>query len=144
MSLRVALAVVGIGVLVTAAPVAAHHSFAAKYDGTKPITLRGTISRMIWGNPHGHLYIDAKRPDGEVVTWDLELGGAAALYRRGWRKPDLPIGANVTVQGYLAKDGTASANATVVRLADGRELFAGSPGTGAPGEPPAEDAAPRQ
>lgn len=141
---RLVLAVVAAGVLAVVAPAAAHHSFAAEYDGTKPITLRGTISRMIWGNPHAHLYIDVKRPDGKVVTWNLELGGVAQLYRQGWRKTDLPAGAAVTVQGYLAKDGTPTANATVIRLADGRELFAGSTGTGAPVEPPGENTAPRR
>jgi hypothetical protein len=142
MTLRLAIAAAGITVL-TAVPVAAHHSFAAEYDGSKPITLKGTISRMLFGNPHAHIYIDVKRPDGKVVNWNVELGGSAALLRRGWRKTDLPVGAEVTVQGYLAKDGTPSANATVIRLADGRELFAGSAGTGTPVEPPGENAKPQ-
>lgn len=121
---------------------AAHHSFAAQYDANKPVTLRGTISRMLWSNPHGHLYIEVKTADGKVVTWELETAAPAGLYRRGWRREDLPVGAEVVVRGYLARDGTATANATTVTLvATGKELFAGSAGTGAPEEPPEEKGA---
>ena len=127
-----------------AATAQAHHSFAAQYDANKPITLRGTISRMLWSNPHGHLYIDVKMPDGKVVTWELETASPAGLYRRGWRRDDLPIGAEVVVRAFLARDGTPTANATTVTLtATGKELFAGSAGTGAPVEPPGEGPAPR-
>jgi len=133
------VAVVAAGVLSSAAAIEAHHSFAAQYDANKPITLRGTISRMLWSNPHGHLYIEVKMPDGKVVTWELETAAPAGLYRRGWRREDLPIGAEVVVRGYLARDGTATANATTVTLvATGKELFAGSAGTGAPEEPPGD------
>ena len=130
--------------LLCAANAQAHHSFAAQYDANKPITLRGTISRMLWSNPHGHLYIDVKMPDGKVVTWELETASPAGLYRRGWRRDDLPIGAEVVVRAFLARDGTPTANATTVTLtATGKELFAGSAGTGAPVEPPGEGAAPK-
>ena len=122
----------------------AHHSFAAMYDANKPITLRGTISRMLWSNPHGHLYIEVKMPDGKVVTWELETAAPAGLYRRGWRRDDLPVGAEVVVRAFLARDGTPTANATTVTLTStGKELFAGSAGTGAPVEPPGEEPAPR-
>jgi hypothetical protein len=135
------VAAVSFAVLATAA-LDAHHSFAAQYDANKPITLRGTISRMLWSNPHGHLYIEVKMPDGKVVTWELETAAPAGLYRRGWRREDLPIGAEVVIRGYLARDGTATANATTVTLvATGKELFAGSAGTGAPVEPPGENGA---
>lgn len=137
--MKLSAAVVAIGLSYAAAPLEAHHSFAAQYDANKPITLRGTISRMLWSNPHGHLYIDVKMPDGKLVTWELETAAPAGLYRRGWRREDLPVGAEVIVRGYLARDGTASANATTVTLvATGKELFAGSSGTGAPIEPPGE------
>lgn len=130
--------------LLCAAATHAHHSFAAQYDANKPITLRGTITRMLWSNPHGHLYIDVKMPDGKVVTWELETASPAGLYRRGWRRDDLPIGAEVVVRAFLARDGTPTANATTVTLtATGKELFAGSAGTGAPVEPPGEGPAPR-
>ena len=114
--------------------VSAHHSFAAEFDGTKPVTLKGTITQMKWVNPHSWLYIDVKGSDGKVVNWALEFGLPQALYRRGWTKKDLPVGQEVTIQGFLAKDGTPTANAQTVTLSDGRRLFAGSSGTGAPGD----------
>jgi hypothetical protein len=135
MKLKLAVGMVGVGLLLAALPAAAHHSFAAEFDGNKPITLKGTITKMLWSNPHGHLYINVKAPDGKLVEWEIEFGGPAALYRRGWRKQDLPVGAEVTVQGFLAKDGTPTANANTVVLADGRSLFAGSSGSGAPYDP---------
>jgi Family of unknown function (DUF6152) len=143
MIIKRAVAVVAIAVLCDVS-VEAHHSFAAQYDANKPITLRGTISRMLWSNPHGHLYIEVKMPDGKLVTWELETAAPAGLYRRGWRREDLPVGAEVVVRAFLARDGTPTANATTVTLTTtGKELFAGSAGTGAPVEPPGEEPAPR-
>ena len=139
MTKRLAMLVVAVGLSYSAALVEAHHSFAAQYDANKPVTLRGTITRMLWSNPHGHLYVDVKTPDGKVVTWELETASPAGLYRRGWRRENLPVGAEVVVRAFLARDGTANANATTVTLvATSKELFAGSPGTGAPEEPPGE------
>jgi hypothetical protein len=139
MNMKRAVAVIAAAVW-CGAVVEAHHSFAAQYDANKPITLRGTISRMLWSNPHGHLYIEVKMPDGKVVTWELETAAPAGLYRRGWRREDLPVGAEVVVRAFLARDGTPTANATTVTLtATGKELFAGSAGTGAPVEPPGEE-----
>jgi hypothetical protein len=137
--MRLAIVVIAVGLLGATAAVEAHHSFSAQYDANKPITLRGTINRMLWSNPHGHLYIDVKMPDGKIVTWELETAAPAGLYRRGWRREDLPVGADVVIRGFLARDGTANANATTVTLVStGKELFAGSAGTGAPVEPPGE------
>ena len=132
---RIGLSVVGLGVLLSAPPTAAHHSFAAEYDGSKPITLTGTLTKMLWSNPHAWVYVDVKGRDGKVVAWAFETGGANALYRRGWKKTDLPVGVSVTIEGFRAKDGSPTVNATNIKLPDGRQLFAGSSGTGSPGKP---------
>ena len=120
--------------LVAQGAVFAHHSFTAEYDAAKPITLKGTITEMKWVNPHGWLHIDVADDQGKITNYAIEFAGGAALYRRGWRPKDLPVGQSVTVEGWLAKDGSAKANASRVTLADGRRLFAGSSGTGAPVE----------
>lgn len=124
--------VVSIGTLLTVAPVLAHHSFSAEFDSTRPVTLNGTITEMKWTNPHCWLHIDVKGPDGTVVNWAIEFALPQSLYRRGWRKSDLPFGAEVIVDGYLAKDNTPTANASNVILPDGRRLFAGTSGSSAP------------
>src|SRR5205085_6782987 len=138
MAMKFASVVAAAGLVCATAAVEAHHSFSAQYDGNKPIVLRGTISKMLWSNPHGHLYVDVKTPDGKVITWELETASPPQLYRRGWRKEDLPVGAEVVVRGFLARDGTATANAATVTFAStGKELFAGSPADGTPELPAA-------
>jgi uncharacterized protein DUF6152 len=135
-SARHVLPLAGLAVLLMAgAKASAHHSFAAEYDGNKPITLTGAISKMLWSNPHAWIYVDVKSADGKVVNWAFETGGANALYRRGWKKTDLPVGEKVTIEGFLARDGSTHVNATNIKLPDGRQLFAGSSGTGSPGKP---------
>ena len=123
-----------LGVLLFAVPLSAHHSFAAEFDERKPVTVKGTITRMDWVNPHSWLYIDVKGPDGTVQSWALEFGSPNQLYRRGWKKESLPVGAEVTVIGWLSRTESFKANAKDVILQDGKKLFAGSAGPGAPGE----------
>ena len=108
------------------APVRAHHSIAAQFDMYKTNTVSGTISKMDFRNPHSWLYIDVKNDKGEVEPWSIEFAAANALYRRGWRQEDLPVGAALTVTGYVARDGSRMLGATDVKLADGRTLFAGT------------------
>lgn len=123
---RTALLVLSVGALLPR-PVGAHHSAAAQFDATKQVTVVGSISRMLWSNPHAWLYVDVKGPDGKVVTWACENNSLNALYRAGWKKTDLPVGTIVTVQGIPARDGTPTISVDSVTLPDGRKLFSGSP-----------------
>ena len=134
-----------VAVMALAAPVLAHHSFAAEYDANKPVTLKGTVSRIEWTNPHARFYVDVKEPDGTASTWNLELASPNVLVRNGWTRKSLNIGDEITVQGSMAKDGSKMANARMVTLANGKRVFAGSAG-GPEGDPgaPAQPAAGRQ
>jgi hypothetical protein len=114
-------------------PVRAHHSFSAEYAADKPITLKGTLTKVEWVNPHGWIYLDVKGDDGKVVNWAVEFGSPNALLRRGLRKSDFPPGTEVVVDGYRAKNGSATVNGTSVKLPDGRGLYTGSSNPNAPG-----------
>jgi hypothetical protein len=121
--------------LFPAMPLIAHHSFNAEYDGTKPITLKGVVTKMEWINPHAWITIDVKGPDGQVVTWRVEAGAPNAMFRRGFKRDSLPVGTEIVVEGFLAKNGSNSANGRDLTFPDGKKLFVGSSGTGAPGDP---------
>ena len=130
--------IAGAALLVTtaAAPVVAHHSFAAEFDSNKPVTIKGTVFKVEWTNPHSWIHIEVKGPDGKVETWAVEGGAPNALLRRGWTKNSLPEGTEILVEGFQAKDGANRANGRDITFPDGKKLFVGSSGTGAPDERP--------
>jgi hypothetical protein len=113
--------------------VEAHHAFAAEFDAKQPITLRGTVTRVEWINPHTWIHIDVKDPDGKVVEWMIEGGTPNTLLRNGLDRKSLPAGTEIVVDGYRAKSGLNRANGRDITLADGRKLFLGSSLTGAAG-----------
>lgn len=127
----VACAVIA-GFLLTAMPALAHHSFAAVYDYSKPVTLQGTVISFEFINPHGWVTMDVKDADGKVDRWRVEVSNPNALLRQGWKKDILKPGDQVTVSAHRAKDGTNTANGSAFTLADGRKIF--SPG--GPDAPP--------
>jgi len=127
---RIALAA---AVVLGAAGIAsAHHSFAAEFDANSPVTLKGTITKMEWINPHSWIHIDVKNSDGTVTEWMIEGGTPNTLFRRGFTREAVKAGMEITVEGYRAKNGANRANGRDLILKDGRRLFMGSSGTGAP------------
>jgi Family of unknown function (DUF6152) len=137
MTRRVArLCATAVGLLLSLTPARAHHSFAAEFDANQPVTLTGVVARIDLINPHAWLYVDVRSPEGKVERWNIEMGAPNSLIRRGVTRQSVPLGAEVTIEGYRAKDGSRTVNSRTVKLADGRSLFTGSSGTGAPGESP--------
>ena len=132
MKTTVYLAVVAAAVLILAAPAWAHHAFAAEFDAKKPVHLEGVVSKVELINPHAWIHVDVKEPDGKVTTWMVEAGSPNVLLRRGFTKATVKIGTPVMVDGYQSKDGSKRANGRDITLPDGKKLFMGSSGTGAP------------
>jgi uncharacterized protein DUF6152 len=129
------LIVVAAIALFWAVPAPAHHSFAAEFDASQPVTLKGKLTKMEWLNPHGWLHFDVTGSDGKVVNWAIEAGAPNALLRRGLRLVDFPVGSEVVVEGYRAKNGSPTANGTTVKFSDGRNFFLGA-SEPSPGEAP--------
>jgi hypothetical protein len=135
MRLRIAAAasVIVLSSLVAApAPLLAHHAFAAEFDASKPVAFKGKVIKMEWVNPHVWIHVGVTRADGKVESWAVEGGAPANLFRRGFTKASLQPGTEIVVDGYQAKDGSKRANGREITFADGRKLFVGSSGTGAP------------
>ena len=119
-------------IMIAIAPLAAHHAFSAEFDASKPVKLSGKVTKVEFINPHSWIHLDVIAADGKVQSWMVEGGSPNALVRRGITKDALPIGTDIQVDGYQAKDGTYKANGRDVTFADGKKLFLGSSGTGAP------------
>ena len=126
------LLVSGCALFAGVAPILAHHSFAAEYDSNKTVTVKGTINRLEWVNPHAYVFVDVKDASGKVTTWAFESLSPNALSRQGWNRNSLKQGEEVTVEGYMAKDGkpladgSMHANSRAITRADGRKVFVGS------------------
>jgi hypothetical protein len=126
-------AIVGVGLLLGGVTLSAHHAFSSEFDANRPVKFKGTVSKMMWVNPHAWIYVDVKNADGTVEEWMVEAGTPNTLLRRGFTKSSLQPGTEIMVDGYQSKDGSKRANGRDLTLPDGRTLFVG---TGEPGAPP--------
>jgi len=125
MRVKLLAVVTGVGLLLAAVPVWAHHAFAAEFDQSKPIKVRGLVVKWELTNPHSWIHIDVKGPDGKAVTWMIEGASPNNLYRLGLTKESLPAGSDITVEGYQAKDGSTRAVGRNITFADGKKFFRG-------------------
>ena len=134
--MRMTFVIAGIASVLSAtvASLSAHHAFAAEFDANKRQQLRGTVTKVEWTNPHVWIHIDVKKPDGTVENWAVEGGGPTSLFRRGFNTTSLAVGTEIVVDGFQSRDGGKRMNGREVKFPDGRTLFLGTPGTGAPPE----------
>jgi hypothetical protein len=130
----IAACAIGLSLCAWASAAYAHHAFAAEFDANKPVNFKGTITKMEWINPHTWLHVLVKGQDGKAQNWAIEAGTPNVLFRRGFTKQSLLPGTEIVIDGYQAKDGSHRANGRDLTFADGRKLFLGSSGTGAPYE----------
>ena len=128
--------IVAVGLLASAVPLVAHHSFAAAYDDKKPINLQGTVTKVELVNPHSWIWIDVKGKDGTVTNWGIEGGPPINLFRNGFTKGSLPVGTEIKLFGYQAKSGDTRGVGVVVEYPDGRKVFMGGSAPGANGQQP--------
>ncbi|MGA2132888.1 MAG: DUF6152 family protein [Bryobacteraceae bacterium] len=122
----------GVALIATALPAWAHHAFAAEFDAKRPVHLEGVVTKVELINPHAWIHVDVTGPGGKVTSWMVEAGSPNVLLRRGFTKTSVAPGTRVVVEGYQSKDGSMRANGRDITLPDGRKLFLGSSGTGAP------------
>jgi hypothetical protein len=123
-----AISLVGFSLFCLAAPGAAHHSWTAEYDAAKPVTVKGVVTKVEWTNPHTHFYLDSKGDDGTVTSWNFEMASTLALERGGWTRKTLPVGTEVTIEGFGGRAVTERAIASSITTGDGKALFVGKPG----------------
>lgn len=125
MRTKFTILVAGLGLVCLTMPVVAHHAVGAEYDADKPVTLKGTVTKIEWTNPHSRLYLDVKEADGTVANWNLELTARSALVRQGWTSRSVNVGEELTVVGHLARSGVKMINAQEITTADGRAVLKG-------------------
>jgi uncharacterized protein DUF6152 len=129
---KVASVLAGVGLLISALPLLAHHAFTAEFDAKKPVKLRGAVAKVELINPHSWIHIDVKNSDGTTTRWMIEGGTPNTLLRRGFNKTSLPVGTEILVDGYQAKDGSNRANGRDLTFPDGKKIFLGSSGPDGP------------